>query len=147
VQDITIWTGWGKGAKKVKNSVLLTVITHQVGSLMPNTRMILISAKMGKADDIIAQYRPGCIIHAQGLVTADLSDGKIFMYMRPTFIYIGHTKYMVDNPRQQLGEHQEDESLLSGLSTVCLHKPMQLESEEQMQYPTDHVRISDDRAE
>lgn len=147
MQDITIWTGWARDAKKIKNSVMITVLTHQPGDAAPNNRYIIISARMGAADDIIAQYRPGCIIHAQGLVMANVSDGKAFIYMRPTFIYIGHTKYMADSPRKHQERQAEDESLLSELSTVCLHKPMQLESAEQMQYPANHLQISDGRAE
>ena len=144
MQDITIWTGWAREAKKVKNSVMLTVLTHQVGTSTPNNRYVLISNRMGAADDIIAQYRPGCIVHAQGAVYA---NDKGFLYMRPSFVYIGHTKYMADNPRKQQEQHQEDESLLSELSTVCLHTPVPLGTEEQMQLPTSHLRISDGRAE
>lgn len=146
MQDITIWTGWARDAKKIKGGVMLTIITNQPGTATPQSRHILISSRMGAADDIIAQYRPGCIIHAQGLVFASASDGKAYLHMRPNFIYIGHTKYMADSPRKQQEPHQEDESLLSELSTVCLHKPMPLENEEQMQYPSNHLQISDDRA-
>jgi hypothetical protein len=147
MQDLTIWTGWGRSTKKVKNTVVLTVITHQTGSVVPQNRHIVIGSSMGKADDIIAQFRPGCIIHAQGMVFVTVTDGKAFLHMKPSFVYVGHTKYMADNPRKQQEQNQEDESLLSELSTVCLHKPVPLENEEQMQYPTNHLHISDDRAE
>ena len=147
MQDLTIWTGWGRDAKEVNRSVVLTILTHQVGTTVPNNRFVVMPSSMGRAADVIAQYRPGCIIHAQGMVFAKANEDKVFLYMRPTFIYIGHTKYMADNPREQQEQHQEDESLLSELSTVCLHKPMQLENEAQTQLPTNHVQITDDRAE
>lgn len=148
MQDITIWTGWANKIRRTRNDVVITVLTNPPSMEVPMSRNVLITSKMGKADDIMAQYRPGCIVHAQGIVQAKIyGEGQLFIFMKPQFVYIGHTKYMADNPRQQREQDQEDEDLHSALSSVCLHKPMQLEIEEQMILPANHLQILDDRPE